>query len=98
MTALLAGLGTALILALASCQHPLTPPVPPAHADAAAPADGATCTTACENIFSLGCVDKMPQCEPACRNVQESGVFTYDVGCMTRAQTCEQVSGCQSGP
>lgn len=98
-TALLAALGTALILAVSNCQHPLPPPAPPVQVDAAAPYGdgGATCSSACENILALGCPDKPSRCVEACENVQTSGVFAYDVACITRAQDCAAVAACQEG-
>jgi len=84
-----------LAMAASSCQRPIPPPVPPTQVDAGAPMDGeATCTTACENIFALGCPDKPSRCIEACENVQASGVFAYDVSCITRAKDCAAVSAC----
>lgn len=97
--ALLAALGTATIVGASSCQHPLPLPNPPTSADGSAPSDGgATCSSACENIFALGCADKPTKCIDACENVQASGVFAYDVGCMTAATTCAGVDACVKGP
>lgn len=98
-TALLAALGVATIIGASSCQHPLPPPSPPAQTDAATPYGdgGATCSSACENILSLGCPDKPSRCVEACENVQASGVFAYAVACITRAQTCADVTACQEG-
>ena len=92
----LASIGTAIVFALATgCAHvgPVPTPTPVAEVDG-----GFTCSTACENIFSLGCADKMPRCVPACENVAQSGVFSYDTACITRAQTCDQVTACQAAP
>lgn len=64
-------------------------PLPPAPVDPS----GATCETACARIEELGCGGG-PRCVPACENVQASGVFAYDVGCLTRAQDCAAVDAC----
>ena len=87
------------VLAAAGCQHPLPPPAPPAQVDAASPYGdgGASCSSACENIFALGCQDKATKCVAACELVQASGVFTIDVGCITRALYCAAVDACQAG-
>lgn len=97
--ALLAALGTAVIVGASGCPKPLPPPSPPVAADAAAPYGdgGASCASACENILALGCPDKPTKCIEACENVQASGVFAYDVACITRARDCAAVTVCQEG-
>lgn len=98
-TALLALLGVAVILGASNCTRPIPPPVPPTAVDSGAPYTdaGASCVTACENIFALGCQDKPARCVAACENVEESGVFAYDVACMTRATSCAAVTACYDG-
>ena len=85
------------VAALAACTHPLPPPAPPEAVDSGAPFTdaGASCVTACENIFSLGCTDKATKCVDACENVQASGVFEFDVACITRARDCAAINACQ---
>ena len=79
----------AIFFALTGCGT-VKPPAPPPVVDPT----GATCTSACANMVHLGCPDAGPRCVPACENVQASGVFAYDVGCLARARDCAAVSAC----
>lgn len=79
----------AIFFALAGCGT-VKPPAPPPVVDPT----GATCETACARIAALGCADNATRCVPACENVQASGVFAYDVGCLARAVDCAAVSAC----
>lgn len=78
----------AIVVALAGCGTVKPPPVPIDPGDA-------TCATACARVQELGC-GSGPRCVPACENVQASGVFAYDVGCLTRAPSCAVIDACFS--
>ena len=79
----------AIIVALAGCGT-----VKPPHPEPVVDPTGATCETACANLAHLGCPDAGPRCVPACKNVQASGVFAYDVGCLMRAADCAAAAAC----
>lgn len=79
----------AILAAAAGCGT-----VKPPHPEPVIDPTGATCDSACANLVHLGCPDAGPRCVPACQNVQASGVFSYDVGCLARAPDCSAASAC----
>jgi len=85
---ILAALVMGAVLALAGCAS-----VPPPPAPIPTPIPGASCADACQNGARLGC-DTNPECEAVCQNVQNSGAFTYDTGCLAGATTCAAWSAC----
>lgn len=78
----------AIVVALAGCGT-----VKPPHPEPVVDPTGATCASACARLEELGCAAG-PRCVPACENVQASGVFSYDVGCLSRAADCEAADVC----
>jgi len=79
----------AIVVALAGCGT-----VKPPHPEPVVDPTGATCETACARLHELGCGGGGVRCVPACENVQASGVFAYDVGCLTRAANCVAADAC----
>jgi len=78
-----------IALALVGCAHVEPQPTP-------TPVPGsATCVTACDNGRALQCPGIGPLCVQACLNVDDSGVFSYPVDCMTTARSCAQWDACQ---
>lgn len=78
----------AIVMALAGCGT-----VKPPHPEPIVDPTGATCASACARLDELGCGGGQ-RCVPACENVQASGVFAYDVGCLTRAVDCAAADAC----
>jgi len=78
----------AIFIALAGCGT-----VKPPHPEPVVDPTGATCASACAHLEELGC-GSGPRCVPACENVQASGVFSYDAGCLWRALDCAAADAC----
>lgn len=69
------------------------PPKPPA------PPTGVTCAEVCEQMTKLSCEAAKPTAEGAscldvCRNIQDSGVVSWNLNCMVAAQSCSAVDAC----
>jgi hypothetical protein len=67
-----------------------TKPPPPLRPDPGM----ATCATACARMHDLGCGGGGPRCVPACENAAASGIISYDVMCLTAAETCAAIEIC----
>jgi len=81
----------AIVVALAGCGT-----VKPPHPEPVVDPTGATCASACARLEELGCSGGGggARCLAACENVQASGVFSYDVGCLSRAADCAAADAC----
>lgn len=84
----------ALVGALLLCACPPKPPTPPPGA--------ATCEDVCRRYAELGCEAGRPtangvSCVEVCRNVQESTIVAWDLGCRVRALTCDEADRCEAG-
>jgi hypothetical protein len=75
------------------CPHPAPPPVPPTPVIA-------SCATVCAHETDLGCpaarsTPNGATCEDVCRNVQTSGIITWDLACRSTAPTCSAIDACE---
>lgn len=71
---------------------PPAPPPPPEHVD------GASCSSACDNIAARGCSGELPlpqgaTCVQVCENA-ERNALSFGVSCFTAAETCAAVKLC----
>jgi hypothetical protein len=84
----------ALVLCVA-CPTPPKPPAPP-------PAPGAaTCADVCAHLTELGCDAARPTakgatCLDVCRNVQASGIVSWDLDCRLRSPSCGEADSCEA--
>lgn len=87
----------ALVLLLATTLL-ACPPSPPAPTPA--PAGGEpSCDQFCAHARRLGCrvgtpTRKGASCEAVCRNVQESGIASFDLRCGMAADSCQALDAC----
>lgn len=100
-----------VLLALGLTACPPKPPVPPvtppdvfdkmdAAPEMAVPSDPSTCAAACERLWLLGCKGGRPTpkgatCIEFCRNVQESGIVSWDLRCLSSASSCAAADRCR---
>jgi len=82
------------LLVCAACPPPPKPPEPPPGAP--------TCADYCHHVAELGCEAARPtakgaSCVDVCANVQSSGAVAWDLGCRTKAVTCDEVDRCEAG-
>lgn len=82
-------------LNLACVPKPPPIPVPPQP-----PIGEPTCADACQRLDQLGCDAAKPtprghSCLEVCRNVQESGIVTWDLRCLVSATSCTVADRCQ---
>jgi hypothetical protein len=78
-----------IALVVSSC-YPILNPVP---------TGTASCSSVCENGRSLKCdfAKDSPGgalCEDNCLNIQESGIVSWDLDCMTAAGSCSEIDRC----
>lgn len=62
---------------------------------------GASCASACTQLRYLSCEAAEPTgegatCEEVCETVQKSGVIHWDLGCRSKAKTCEAIDACEA--
>jgi len=85
----------AIVISLTGCPRPMPPPIPPTDADAG----GATCETACARMQQLGCPAGRPTprgapCIEVCAAAEASGLISWNVACVTSANTCGASDHC----
>ena len=99
------------VLSAMECQSGPTPPVPPsppvpvptvtANGGAAPlpPTPSPDCSTACDRLKALGCIDAAntdagASCDDVCQNALDSGVVGYPVSCVSSAASCAAAARC----
>jgi hypothetical protein len=80
------------LLVLFVCGCSIKPPEPPPGSP--------TCATACQRLVQLNCDGSKPTpegatCEDVCKNIQESGLISWDLRCRTNAPSCAAVDNCE---
>lgn len=87
-----------IVEGVASCGG--TPQIPdPKPVPDLPPFEDPTCEDACRKLQSLECqageeTEDGSSCEEVCENLQESGIVSWDLQCMTEIENCDQVANC----
>lgn len=90
----------ALVVALMSplsCQvEPVSPPPTPPPVPTV---EIASCESACARLRALGCpagqdTPKGAPCERVCENIYASGIWSWDVDCISAATSCAGADAC----
>lgn len=98
------GVLACLVLAALTLGAQCVPPAPPPEPEPPPPSEPApypeTCVGVCQRWADLGCeeAEDTPNgatCDDVCQNIMDSGVFEWDLPCMVRVTTCEQIRACE---
>jgi hypothetical protein len=91
-----------LLIFLAGCPKPFPPTPPgPGTTDAGTDAEEAKrpCLAACRRLSKLACESARPtpegaSCTLVCENVQASGVISWNIECIRKAESCAAADLC----